>query len=308
MKRKYFSIVFICFLFSCQQDYIPETSEADQQYVVEGVIEAGEGSNVAYVLLTRSLPFIGSIDSGLLNQLFVHDADVRVNDGEHEVVLTELCLADLPDDIRNQASELLGFNADSIEVNICAYVDFLDLLNRREGGKYALDINVGDDHLSSITTIPYFVPIQSTRWDDPPGEPNDTLAELLVTVDDPKGENNYYRYFTGFPGEPLISPFASVAEDVFFDGQSFEFPLSKAEPRGEDFDDTFGLFTRGDSVVVKWTTIDEASFLFWNTLEFSANSGGPFSSYTRIQGNIEGGLGAWCGYAVGYYDLLVPVK
>ena len=61
----------------------------------------------------------------------------------------------------------------------------------------------------------------------------------------------------------------------------------------------------GDSVLIKWTTIDEAHFDFWNTLEFSNANQGPFSSYTRLQSNINGGLGIWGGYSVSYYSRTV---
>ena len=53
---------------------------------------------------------------------------------------------------------------------------------------------------------------------------------------------------------------------------------------------------------------DEAHFDFWNTRDFSANSAGPFSSYTRIKGNVDGALGIWGGYSVDSYRLFVPYE
>ena len=95
-------------------------------------------------------------------------------------------------------------------------------------------------------------------------------------------------------------------DDAFFDGDEFEFPLPEAEPRNTNASPTtFGLYTLGDTVTLKWTTIDEGNFNFWNTLEFNAINQGPFAAYTRIESNVTGGLGVWGGYSSHYYTLIV---
>ena len=43
----------------------------------------------------------------------------------------------------------------------------------------------------------------------------------------------------------------------------------------------------------------------WNTLEFSNANQGPFASYTRLESNINGGLGIWGGLSVSYYTRVV---
>ena len=293
----------------CTEEFIPDTQEEDQRYVVEGYIEAGDSEMPTYVLLTKSIPFLSTIDLNVFNEIFVNDAKVTVFDGTNTVELEEFCLDDLPPEIREAAAIALGFDPDITTLNICAYVDFLNLIDRKEGGVYDLKIEVGDEVITATTTIPKFVPLFNFRWDDPPGVPSDTVARLWVTIDDPAEEVNFYRYFTEQNNEGLVAPFASVVDDKFFDGKEFEFPLSKAEPRGGGFDaDTFGWYFRGDSIRIKWMTIDEAHFEFWNTLEFSRNNAGPFSSYNRVSSNVNGALGVWGGYAVGYYDEFVPLK
>lgn len=294
---------------SCTEEFVPDTIEEDQQLVVEGFIEYGEGAMPTFVLLTRSIPFISTVDVNTFNDVFVNDAMVTVFDGTNTVVLEEYCLDDLPDDIREAAAEALGFDPDSTTLNICAYVDLLDLIDRKEGGSYDLKIEVEDQTITATTTIPEYIPLFDLRWDDPPGEPSDTLARLWVTIDDPENKANFYRYFTEQNDEGLIAPFSSVTDDKLFDGKEFEFPLTKAEPRGGDFEaNEFGLYFRGDSIRIKWMTIDEAHFEFWNTLEFSRNNSGPFSSYNRVSSNVEGALGIWGGYAIRYYEEFVPYK
>ncbi len=296
-------------LVGCTEEFVPDTQEEDQQFVVEGFIEAGEGAMPTYVLLTKSVPFLSTIDLNTFNSIFVNDAVVTVNDGSKTVQLQEFCLEELPEEIRIAAAEALGFDPDSTTLNICAYIDLLDELDRREGGSYDLKIDIADETITATTTIPRFVPLFDLRWDDPPGEPSDTLARLWVTIDDPDGEANFYRYFTEENDDGFVTPFSSVVDDKFFEGKEFEFPLTKAEPRDGDFDaNTFGLYYRGDSIRIKWMTLDEAHFEFWNTLEFSRNNSGPFSSYNRVTSNVEGALGVWGGYAVRYYEEFVPLK
>jgi hypothetical protein len=312
MKKSFYQTIFFVtlsmfILQSCEEPYTPETIEADQQLVVEGFVEAGTDAQPTFVLVTKSIPFLDTLKSDQFSRLFVTNAIVTVNDGAKSVQLIPLCLKDLPPDIRRQAAAVLGLNPDSLVLNICAYIDVLNQIDKRVGGKYDLKVIVGNIELTSTTTIPENVPLTKFRWSEPPGEPSDTLARLWVTIKDPAGKN-YYRYFTQQGNENLIAPVTSVTDDLFFEAKEFEFPLQRAQRRGSFDPNSFGLYMRGDSVTIKWCTIDEAHFGFWNTRDFAANSGGPFASYTRIKTNITGGLGIWGGYYANTYRLYCPKK
>lgn len=308
-KNLYIAILFSAFyLVSCSEPFEPET-DTNQPFVVEGYVEAGPGSIPAYVIITKALPFITEIGPDQLGDLFVNDADVLVSDGSKSVRLTELCLDELPEQTKVVIAESLNLDVNNLELNICAYVDVFDELIREEERSYDLRIEVEDKLFTASTTIPKYVPLYDFRFDQPPGEPSDRFARLFATIDDPADELNFYRYKSAENDGPLITPFSSVVNDVFYNGQSFEFPLSKAEDLQEEVPfDEFGLFERGDSVTIKWMAIDEEHFDFWNTRDFSANSAGPFSSYTRIDGNVDGALGIWGGYSVENYRLFVPFE
>jgi hypothetical protein len=295
---------------SCEEPYIPSTSEQEQEIVVEGYVEAGEGANPTFVILTKSIPFISTISADKFAELFVKGANVTVFDGDKTVQLTELCLSQIPDDLKDEVFAVLGLNPDSSSVDICVYADLFSQIKREQGRSYDLKVQVQGKTLTATTTIPEFAGLFDFTFKEPPGVPRDTLAELRVKIKDPKGKKNYYRYFTATSKDPrFIPPFGSVTDDALFDGMEFEFPLQKASRRGGDFDpDSFGLYRRTDSVFIKWCNIDKAHFDFWNTRDFSANSGGPFASYTRIITNIQGGLGIWGGYAAETYKLYVPPK
>jgi len=308
--RTIFVFVAIIFVFSsCEEEYTPDTNISQQEIVVEGYIEVGESSNPTFVILTKSIPFISTINPDKFTELFIKNASVSVFDGEKTVSLTEICLSQVPDELKAQVYDVLGFNPDSSAVDICVYADLFEQITKAYDRKYDLKVIAEGKTLTASTTIPQYVGLSDFKWNDPPGKPNDTLTELNVRINDPASIKNYYRYLTASGKNRLTPPFGSVTDDAIFDGKDFEFPLQKAERRGGDFDpETFGLFKRSDSVFVKWCNIDKAHYDFWNTRDFSANSGGPFSSYTRIATNIKGGLGIWGGYAVHTYRLYAPPK
>ena len=77
--------------------------------------------------------------------------------------------------------------------------------------------------------------------------------------------------------DQLKTGFSSVEEDLFFDGKSFGFQLFNPETESGDVEpEEFGLYFVGDTITLKWCTIDEANFDFWNTLEFSNCQPGSF--------------------------------
>ena len=308
----YFGLVLSIFIVGCEEEITPEVVGTEPDIVVEGYIESGEGALPTYVLLTKSFPFYSRLDFDKLGELIVRDAIVSVTDEQgNEFPLTELCLKDLPIDIQEQVAVILGIsltNGGQVE-NICAYVDLAGAIQPIVGGTYELNILAEGKELHASTTIPVHIPIDSLWFTEPPGEPNDTLAEMNCRVNDPAGAD-YYRYLTAVNGGPLIASFGSVTDDAFFDGQEFSFPLNKAEdPNADDLDfNTFGLWERGDSARLKWLNIDKDHFDFWLTFEFNRNNQGPFSAATKVNFNINGGIGIWGGQSVSYYDVLVPLK
>lgn len=298
------AIIFTCW--NCEDEFIPPVIDAEQQIVVEGYIEAGDRPTPPYVFLTRSFAFFSELGPEQLSDAFVRDAEVTVSNGTNTVELTELCLGDVPEEFREQAADLLGVSIDSLGINFCVYVDLSLEMIGEEGVTYELNIKAEGKEITAVTTIPPIVPLDSLYFTPPPGEPTDTLAQLRVFLSDPPGMPNFYRYFTQIEDGPFERPFGSVTDDLLFEGQEFELPLAKAEPFDGEFDqETFGLFRVGDEVTIKWMSIDGEQFDFWNTLEFSRANQGPFSSYTRVDHNINGGLGIWGGIGARYYELTV---
>jgi hypothetical protein len=303
---RFFLLLFSVLALSCEKEFIPDIPLEEPQLVVEGYIEAGDRALPPYVFLTRSIPFFQELDSAQFDNLFVSGAEIYVRESDREIQLTEVCFADLTPEQRELAQAFLGINPDEAGLNFCVYLDPTFQFLGEVGKTYELEVRAEGKVLRAQTTIANPVPLDSLRFQQPPGEPSDSLRELEVLIRDPAQEVNFYRYFTQTNSEPLRAPFASVFDDALFNGKEFSFPLPRAEAPDADFDpETFGLYRLGDTLLVKWCTLDEAHFDFWNTLEFNQANQGPFSSYTLVEDNVEGGLGVWGGYAARYYNLIV---
>lgn len=299
-------VILSLFTFACETEFIPENINSEPELVVEGYIELGENSLPPYVILTKSRPFFNTIDSNQLNAIFVRGAEVTVSNNSQTIRLSEFCLNDLPIAVRKQVADQLGLNADSISTNICAYIDLQNKIILAEGQSYNLNVKAGNYTVNAVTTIPRHVPLDSLWWKEAPGKPSDSLLQLMTRIQDPAGVKNFYRYFCSINGREFLTPFNSVNDDALIDGKKFEFRLIKPNEPGQDFDQrTFGLFKLGDSIAIKWSAIDESHFSFWNTLEFNRGNQGPFSTYTTINSNIQGGLGNWGGYNSKIYRLKV---
>lgn len=316
--------LFLLFILStaCEKEFIPETTYDGPELVVEGYISVGPGALPPYVILTKSIEYSSTIGSDILTDIFVHDAEVSISDGNNKVQLQELCVSDLqalPPFLRDAILQAIGIpnNFDSTGFDICVYTDLLGIVGLgvdvKEGGSYNLEIKTDDfNTVTATTTIPYAVIVDSLTYINHPSYPaNDSLVEVAAHFKDPVGPN-YYRGFSKRNNEPFYPSSTrgtngSVSDDNIFDGQEFSFGVIRGQDPFGDFDfDTFGYFWRGDTVTFRAANIDYAHFRFWQTLEYNSGSQGPFGTYTRIESNIKGGLGIWGGMSYRDYTLMIP--
>ncbi len=305
-------------LSSCEEEYIPEDVFDEPEIVVEGYIEYGDSVLPPYVILTWSSPYLATFSEEQLNELFIHDAEVRVTDGTDTIQLTEVCISDVlavDSALANSFAQSIGLGGvDLSTLNYCAYVDLAAFLGAsplevREGGVYELQVVVGEDTARAVTTIPPLVEFDTFFVENHPDYPaNDSLVELRGQITDPGAVANYYRLFTQRNSEPSYPLFGgSVTDDKIFDGRTFVFPIQRGQPITEEIDvNTFGLFWRGDTIRVRGLCLDYEHFRFWQTIDYNTGSQGPFSSYVRIESNVEGGLGIWGGQSLKTYQIIVP--
>ncbi len=304
----YFFIVMFM-LSSCEEPFVPENLQQQPQIVVEGFIEAGDGANPAYLVMTKTLPFLSNISSETLNNNYISGAKVTLSDGSKTINLTELCFKDLPPALKTEAAKILGFKvADNAFIpNVCFYADLNVAMPGQAGKTYQIEILTEGKKITASTTIPMPVSLDSLRFIPNAGANQDSFLLLTSKLADPKNQQNFYRYQVKMGDGPFITPGGgSLFDDRLFNGQNFRLNLPRPGSDGESFNiTTFGLYPVGKETTVRWVNMDQSLFDFWNTLEFSINNQGPFSTYTRVKTNVKGALGVWGGLYAKNYKLIV---
>lgn len=296
MKCSLIAVLLVLLCCSCEKEVQIDLAATEGKVVVEGAIETGLPP---YVFLSRSIGFFSRVDLNTLNNSFLHGARITVGDGTRSVGLREYTF-------RTNGINLYFYSVDSADVNALSF--------RGEAGKtYSLRIEYEGKTYESSALIPYPSRLDSL-WAEPPppsempeGYPNSML--LFARYTDPDTPGNRVRYYTQRNGQSFLAPYYSVYDDAIVNGTRVDIQLSAGFNRMDSIDlNTFGYFYRGDTVVVKWCSIDKAVFDFWRTLEFSYGStGNPFASPVEVTTNIRGGaLGVWAGYGSTFDTLVIP--
>jgi len=277
----------------CEKNITLNIPEAEQQLVVEGYIYE---NSFPYVFLTKSSPFFSELDSATLQKYVVRGAKVIISDG-----LTTDTMAEF----------------DSMFVHLYYSLNMTGVVGR----SYSLRIESEGKVVTASTYLPPAIALDSTWW-KPDGN-KDSLGFAWAHLTDPDTLGNYYRWFakrishytygdhTGEQKDSIfIAPLGSTFEDRFINGKSFDFAynrgqLANSEKADDGDSDERGYFKKGDTIVVKWCTYDQANYRFWRDAEQQIQSNGnPFSNPSPIFGNIDGGLGIFGGYGVSYDTII----
>ena len=303
MKNTIFYIILLSLPFlltNCEREITADLPEHVEKIVVDGAIESG---SQPIVILNKNYPYFGTFTFEEYQQNFIHNATIQVKNGERTVALQEICWSYLTDFEKQLLSATIGGIPDSVSANFdfCLYTvgesDF-DFVGEY-GEKYELEIALEDGQLlTASTTIPQPIELDSMWLEQHKNENFADYWRLYASFTDPDTIGNYYRYYTSTNDAAFRPGLGSVFDDLFINGATFNFPLDEALSRGTEFElDTYGYFESGEKVSLKWATIDRNTYKYWHTLEYAANSTGPFGRGTQIQTNIEGGIGVWAGYA-----------
>lgn len=277
---------------ACEKNIQLKLHQSTQDLVVEGTIENGKAPRV---VLTHSQDFFSRIDTNILKDLFVHGAHVTVTGNGHTIQMVEQVIDTL------DGNKYYYYSPDSSD----AY-----MLLGRKGQKYELHIDLDGKSYDAETTIPaggFVVDSVWWLWGVKDNKPDTSEAFLMARIQDPPALGNYARYFTRRNSEPFYPGLSSVADDQITNGTTFEFQIDRGVDKNAKLDlNDYGYFKPGDTVTLKFCNIDQATFNFWQTWEYSWNStGNPFSTPTTVLGNIRGALGYWGGYAVQYNTIII---
>ena len=291
LKRIMLLILVAAAFTGCEKDIEFELDEQEPKLVVEATIENNEAP---IVILTRSIGFFSNITLPMLAQNFINNAEVTISNGTLTHKLKEYTVPLAP------GINFYYYSIDSANLSTA----FLGQLNQQ----YSLKIKAEGKEYAGVTSIPNITKqIDSLWWKPVPGNDNPDKAIVMVKATDPPGFGDYIRYYTKANSHPFFTSERSVYDDFFIDGTTYELQVEPGFDRNED-DPEKQFFNRGDTIVFKISNIDKPTFDFWRTWEFSIQSiGNPFSTPTKVLGNINNGaLGYFGGYASQYHSLIIP--
>lgn len=297
-------------LVACEKEITVDLPETEPRVVVEGTIETGAPP---LVILTRTQPYFAPTSLASIAASFISEATVTVFDGSTTHVLDRVCSNAIPPELLEEAAAATGIDVNLLaNANICIWTKLDMSLLGEAGRSYRLEVQADNKNLRATTTIPNPVALDSLWFrlaQQQPGD--DSLGFIWARLSDPDTIGNHYRWLAqrtnaGPDGSPkdagFVAPFFSVFEDRFTNGLTFDFnfgrgaqPFSNAE---DDENEERGYFKRGDTVIVKFVSIDRASYQFYDSFQNNvASAGDVFSNPANVISNVEGGLGVWSGWA-----------
>lgn len=277
-------------LCSCEKNINFKLKEAPDVLVVDANIEEGQPP---LVILSKSFDYFSKISAAKLDSSFVHNAIVTIADG-------------------NVTKQLKEYAVDSAGGYIIYYYtsdSSLSLFTGKANTAYSLKILTDNQEYDATTTIPFpGKKLDSLWWRPTPFAKDTTQVDVFVQATDPPGLGNYIRYYTKVNSQPFLPGQQSVFDDELIDGTTYNLKITPGIDRNNPIAFDKNFFHRGDTVTLKVSSIDKATYQFWLTMEFAYQSiGNPFASPNKVLGNISNGaLGAFCGYAPQYKTIIIP--
>lgn len=318
-SRTLAAAVFLLALVACEKEITVDLPETEPRVVVEGRIETGEPP---FILLTRTQNFFAPTSLASIAGSFISEATVMVNDGVTDHVLDRICSSEIDPELLAGIAASTGFDvALLVNANICIWTVLDGSLTGENGRTYRLQVQADDKTLTSTTTIPNPVQLDTLWFQLALQEPgDDSLGYIWTNLDDPDTLGNAYRWFTrrlnsNQDGVPIdgrfVPPLFGIFDDQYINGIN-DLPVNfyrGDEPAqlSDDDDPEIGFFKRNDTVAFKFTSIGTVEYDFFNSYASNVvTDGDVFSTPANIRSNIDGGLGIWVGYGV-FLDTLVCI-
>lgn len=264
-----------------------EANDASE-LVVEGWIDANE---FPIVKLTRT---IGLNDDGIdindLSQYVDKWARVSISDGEREVVM-------------------IGRSSKSYYP---PYIYTTTEMRGEQGKTYTLRVTASDGtEAEAVTTIPAPIGIDSfavqsvggTLADNYDDAPNDARYQLYAYTHN-RRECKLFTRVVGRDKE-LLSAFMGINDSSMI-GSDGRIMVNRGRTNlVKGFTQYFG---ENDTVIVKFSAIDDNAYRFWRDFEDMASlSRNPLFPVTKnLHSNMTGAKGYWFGYGSTFY--VIPIR
>jgi hypothetical protein len=285
-------IAAVVFFAACEKNISFKLDSQSAKLVIDATIETGRPP---VFVVSNSLDYFSKITPETLAGSIVRGAEITITNGTLIHRLKEYATV-------TPVATVYYYTIDSTDLST-AFVG-------EPGKTYTAEIKAGGKNYTTSTTIPLLVKkIDSLWWKKSPNNPDTNKVVLMARVTDPPGFGNYIRYFTSTNAGNFNPGLNSVFDDQIVDGTTYDIEVEQGIDRNTTIDlSDYSFFNRGDTVQVKFTNIDKQTFDFWRTMEYNYSSiGSPFSSPTKVLGNISNGaLGYFGGYATQYKALIIP--
>lgn len=306
----------ILFFIRCEKEVKIDIPGYKEQLVIDGRIETNQPP---FVLISKTKDIYSPTDLNSFLNGFISGATVTVSDGTNTVELIEICTDNLPPGTEVFAAQIFGLPVEEIaNYHLCAYTSFNPLIFGQVGKTYDLKVNFEGKEYTSNTLILPATKLDSVYW-----KPAEGLVDFgfsYARLSDPVSTKDAYMWEVkridklsdGSPIDKIFrKTFAPVFDDEFFNGLSFDFwyenPMSYEEYNEFNTEiQDIPYYRKGDSVVIKFSKMDNQVFEFYEKKYVQKSSGGsPFASPSNIPSNIKGGaLGVWAGFSTSFDTLI----
>ena len=277
-----FCIQLLVFFTSCKKELPIDAAVIAQQLVVEGYIEQGRYPRV---YLTKTSPYFQTIDSAAMWKLLGSVGKVTVATAGDTEVLT----------LRSNFKQFPPFYFEGTEIK------------GKVGEEYHLKVELHGKVYTATTTITPPVPLSHLEVKTNPIDASKKY--FLIRFLDPPLQKNYYKIYLKRIGidQDFMPSYLSTFTDFQNDGQENRFEVLKGYSPLVD-KEVNRYFKKGDSVLLKFCTINEQQFEYWKKIESLLTiSSNPFGLSTAdAPSMIDGGaLGIWSGQGANYYNIKV---
>ena len=303
--------VLLTLLNSCTKEVQIDIPGYVAEIVVDGTIETNMHP---LVLLSTSADIYSATDLTAYLSGFIYDANVEIICESDTFALELYNVVDLPLQSQYKLAEMLRLknHNELLQIPIMVYsnTSLLGQVNK----EYTLHIEHDSNEYYGSSKIVTPTPLDSLYWKIETGSVE--YGYSWARLSDPPNQFDGYKWEVkrnnimddGNPKDDIFKRGRSgYFDDNYFDGLSFEFHYDNPMKRKDSthLKEYKRYYRMGDTVVVKFSKMDEEVFTFYDA-KFNqiVNSGNPFSTPINAPSNMSNGaLGIWAGYSP-YYDTL----
>lgn len=278
MRKVLIIIMLLLTAVSCIGLKLPQTESC---LVLEGWIEDGR---YPVVLLTTSVPVSQEKqDLESLDDHVVRWGKITISDGEREIILTGG-----PDD------------------RFIPPYSYTTARMKGEAGKtYTIKAEYKGMQAVAVTTVPESKELEYLRVERISGSDD---CRIVAGVKDDRSTKDFYKFFVMREGKDstFMSSFLGLVNDEILTDEGDEVAVYNSMSVRDSV--LYQYFTCQDVVHVRFTTMDETSWMYWSDFEeIQSLARNPFFPVSNsIRSNVKGGLGYWTGYGSSYYKVSIP--